>query len=306
LNAISLCSADDLSSALVHMPREVPNYYSDSSSSCSDSSEPLEASHQARPSAEAKLPLAAPSSSLADLSVPLPTPIDMEGVCVVETVPVNQALTQDLSAFWTNLSLNDTRACTPDDTGNDSTPDNCGSDGSSSPSSSGGGGNKSSKKRKASPSDQWTERFAELVQYKAKYGHCSVPYSWSRNRPLSQWVKRQRHQCKLKSEGKHSNLNDKREAMLQQLGFVWDSRAANWDERFEELRAFQQEFGHCQVTKTNPKYRPLAVWLKRQRHYSRLFIAGDRTTGMTNDRMSKLVELGVKLNLPAVARQTKV
>ena len=141
------------------------------------------------------------------------------------------------------------------------------------------------------------ERYSELADYKAKYGHCHVPYSWSRNKPLSQWVKRQRHQYKLKTEGKHSNLSDERESMLQDLGFVWDSRAANWDERFHELVAFKQQFGHCRVTKTNPKYRPLAVWLKRQRQFSRQFLGGDRSTGMTADRMSRLIKLGVKLNL---------
>jgi hypothetical protein len=146
--------------------------------------------------------------------------------------------------------------------------------------------------------DQWNERYSELLAYKSELGHCNVPYHWSSNPPLSQWVKRQRHQYKLKMEGKHSNLTDDREQVLADVGFIWDSRAANWDDRFEELYQFYLKQGHCKVTSTkDTKYRPLAVWLKRQRHHCRLFLAGDKLTGMTQERLCKLMEVGVKMNV---------
>jgi hypothetical protein len=71
-------------------------------------------------------------------------------------------------------------------------------------------------------------------------------------------------------EGKHhSNLTINREQVLAAVGFTWDSRAANWwDDRFEELYQFYLKHGHCKVTtKKDIKHRPLAVWLKRQRHH---------------------------------------
>jgi hypothetical protein len=145
--------------------------------------------------------------------------------------------------------------------------------------------------------DQWNERYSELLAYKSELGHCNVPYHWPSNPPLSQWVKRQRHQYKLKMEGKHSNLTNVREQVLVDVGFIWDSRAANWDDRFEELYQFYLEKGHCKVTKKDPKHRPLSVWLKRQRHHCRLFLAGDRLTGMTQERLCKLLEVGVKMNV---------
>jgi hypothetical protein len=146
--------------------------------------------------------------------------------------------------------------------------------------------------------DQWNERYSELVAYESEVGHCNVPYHWPSNPPLSQWVKRQRHQYKLKMEGKHSNLTDDREQVLADVGFIWDSRAANWDDRFEELYQFYQKEGHCKVTtKKYPKHQSLAVWLKRQRHNCRLFLAGDKFTGMTQERLGKLLEVGVKMNV---------
>lgn len=146
--------------------------------------------------------------------------------------------------------------------------------------------------------DQWTARYKELVEYKARFGNCHIPYDWAPNKPLSQWVKRQRHQRRLRTEGKHSNLSEEREKLLHDLGFIWDSRAANWEERLNELQEFKDIHGHCKVTNKHGKScRPLSVWLKRQRHAVREFLKGKPDTGMTDDRLSRLVDLGVKFNL---------
>ncbi|KAL3927874.1 MAG: hypothetical protein SGBAC_012894, partial [Bacillariaceae sp.] len=93
----------------------------------------------------------------------------------------------------------------------------------------------------------------------------------------------------------HSALTDEREALLAQLGFVWNSRASLWDGRFQELVTYHQEFGNLKVSKRTAKHRALSVWLKRQRHACRLLMAGDQTTCMTEERMAKLVDLGVKI-----------
>jgi len=146
--------------------------------------------------------------------------------------------------------------------------------------------------------DQWRARYAELVEYQQMYGNCHIPYDWAPNKPLSQWVKRQRHQRRLRQEGKHSNLTDEREQLLNDLGFVWDSRAANWDERLDELVMFKAQHGHCKVTsKYGKAYRPLAVWLKRQRHAVREFLKGKEGTGMSDERVSRLVDVGVNMNV---------
>jgi hypothetical protein len=145
--------------------------------------------------------------------------------------------------------------------------------------------------------DQWKARFKELVEYREEFGNCHIPYDWKPNKRLSQWVKRQRHQRRLQKEGKHSNLTEERERMLEDLGFIWDSRAANWEERLNELVHFKAQNGHCKVTTKYTAYRPLAVWLKRQRHAVREFIKGAPDTGMTEERVARLFEIGVNMNI---------
>ena len=76
------------------------------------------------------------------------------------------------------------------------------------------------------------------------------------------WVKRQRYQYKLKKEGKHSNMTNEREEALNRLGFVWDSHAVFWEERFNELKAFRDTHGHCNVPTKLPDNPQLAIWGK--------------------------------------------
>jgi hypothetical protein len=147
-------------------------------------------------------------------------------------------------------------------------------------------------------SEQWDMNFASLQEYKRRFGHCNVPYLWEHNKPLSQWVKRQRHQKKLKDQGRHSNLTDHRENLLRGIGFCWDSRDSAWDERFQELRRFHRAHGHCRVTRSN--HPTLAVWLKRQRHQSRNYFSGHldgSENSITAARIAKLLDLGVDLNV---------
>jgi Helicase associated domain len=151
--------------------------------------------------------------------------------------------------------------------------------------------------------EKWDMSFDQLREYKRRYGHCNVPYLWESNIPLSQWVKRQRHQKKLKDQGRHSNLTDDRERLLEGLGFCWDPRDAAWDERFEELCGFHRVHGHCRVTPSQDV--SLSVWLKRQRHQSRLFLSGIKDgagSTITEDRIRKLLDLGVDLNVRPVHR----
>ena len=146
-------------------------------------------------------------------------------------------------------------------------------------------------------SDQWKARYAELLDYRIKYGNVHIPYDWKPNKRLSQWVKRQRHQRRLRHEGKHSNLTQEREGMLDDLGFIWDSRNANWEERFNELIQFKAENGHVKVTTKYTAHRPLAVWLKRQRHAVRKYLKGSQDSGMTEDRANRLFDVGVNMNI---------
>jgi hypothetical protein len=133
--------------------------------------------------------------------------------------------------------------------------------------------------------DLWEDRFQDLVQFQRRFGHCLVPNNWEENASLAQWVKRQRYQHKLRKLGRHSTMTEKRIKSLDELGFVWSSHGASWEERYLELVTFQKEYGHSNVPSSFPENHQLAVWVKCQRRQHKHNI-------MTKDRCHKLNELG--------------
>ena len=137
----------------------------------------------------------------------------------------------------------------------------------------------------------WNQRYEELVAFYAEHKHCLVPLRYEKNPSLSHWIKRQRYQYRVKQEGQHSTLNDERQAALEKLGFVWDSHAAAWSERWHELQEYRDVHGHCNVPKTYMANRQLAIWVKSQRRHYRLFEQGRKST-MTKERIMKLLHLG--------------
>ena len=122
---------------------------------------------------------------------------------------------------------------------------------------------------RASHLEQWNQRFNELVRYRLQNGNCLVPLEYVPNPRLSFWVKRQRCQYKLKMEGKHSTLTPDRKKALDELGFVWDSHLATWEEKFNELLQFRSAHGHCNVNR-NDDYN-LSIWVKSQKRQMKLY-----------------------------------
>ena len=143
--------------------------------------------------------------------------------------------------------------------------------------------------------DLWDKRYQQLVGFKAEHQHCNVPLNYHKNPCLSNWTKRQRHQYRLKIEGRHTTMTDERQQMLEKLGFIWDSHAAAWTERWEQLRDFFLEHGHSRVPKNYPKNQPLAVWVKCQRRQYKLWIEGKRSN-ITKERIGRLKDLDFVFN----------
>jgi hypothetical protein len=141
-------------------------------------------------------------------------------------------------------------------------------------------------------SEQWDERFEELVQFNNEHGHCLVPITWEPNVALGLWVKRQRYQYQLKNkEKKHSTLTDWRQEALEKLDFVWESRGIAWEEKYAELVAFHEAHGHCTIAHYIPKTKPLSVWVKCQRRQFKLF-SDNRKSSITPNRVIRLNRLG--------------
>jgi Helicase associated domain len=147
-------------------------------------------------------------------------------------------------------------------------------------------GSDSNDRFRAYQSQQWTDRFCDLQAFRMLKGHCLVPHKSPENPALSQWVKRQRYQYKLKQEGKHSTLTDEREVQLEALGFIWDSHKAGWEEKYKDLCLFREKHGHSNVP-ANYHDKSMAIWIKCQRRQHKLFAQGKRSA-MNPERVQKL------------------
>ncbi|KAG7363756.1 helicase domain protein [Nitzschia inconspicua] len=124
--------------------------------------------------------------------------------------------------------------------------------------------------------DQWKLRFRDLLEFQQLHGHSMVPHI-------------QRYQYRLKTRGHHSTLTDEREELLNQLGFVWNSHGASWNDQYQRLEAFYRTFGHVQVPSTGcAEYSSLSTWCKHQRREYRKLVQGSSRTTMTIERVRKL------------------
>ncbi len=108
--------------------------------------------------------------------------------------------------------------------------------------------------------EHWNRQYALLKQFQQENGHCLVPRV-GRDK-LGDFVTEQRRQYKLLREGKPSRMTVKRKAMLDELGFCWQVRQrSGWNDRFEELLKFREEYGDTIVPQQYEPNRPLGKWV---------------------------------------------
>ena len=112
--------------------------------------------------------------------------------------------------------------------------------------------------RNASES-RWEKGFAALAKFKARKGHCRVPWRHTEGKfKLGQWVAQQR---KAKDR-----IPSKYRKRLNAIGYVWDGHEHAWEEGFAALTKFKACNGHCRV----PRYHiengyKLGQWVSVQR-----------------------------------------
>lgn len=121
----------------------------------------------------------------------------------------------------------------------------------------------------------WETRYEQLVHFQKGFGHCRVSRLYKPSPDLAYWVSRMRIIYKKiqkeKAQGRknqHYMLTDDRIALLESIGFEWvvrKNKPKAWEQRFEELKEFKQEFGHCRVPRAYEKDPSLGEWCHGQR-----------------------------------------
>lgn len=92
----------------------------------------------------------------------------------------------------------------------------------------------------------WDKFFPKLQEFKEKHGHLVVRSSDSYE--LSTFV------TQLRFDKKNGMLSQDKVELLQNMGFVWDTKAMvlyakPWEEYFQRLEKFKAENGHLEVPK---------------------------------------------------------
>ena len=125
----------------------------------------------------------------------------------------------------------------------------------------------------------WEERCNELVAYRQTNGHCNVPQIEVSG--LGMWLSNQRVAYKKGS----SKLTEKRQKRLEALGVQGDRHEAAWEERYNELVAYRQKNGDCDVPQREEM--GLGRWLRNQR-------TAYKNDKLTEKRLKRLEALGVR------------
>lgn len=120
--------------------------------------------------------------------------------------------------------------------------------------------------------DTFDDYIEQLREYQEFYRHMNVPQKYKK---LGRWVNDQRTK---KTRG---ILPKEQEEKLNEIGFIWNSLEAKWNQRLSELKEFHENFGTFSVPQQNKEYPKLHSWLTKLRRkkpnlerYSKLLLIG--------------------------------
>lgn len=136
--------------------------------------------------------------------------------------------------------------------------------------------------RKKKPIDReevWKRLLSRLREFNAAHGHCNVPQKYPQDQCLANWVHNQR------TFWKTDRLRRDRIDTLTALGFVWDLRAAEWEEMFSELQRFKETHGNFLQPRRWEGDRKLERWAQEQRRLH-------RTGKLDPGRLRRLQQIG--------------
>ena len=108
--------------------------------------------------------------------------------------------------------------------------------------------------------DPWQKALAALAAFRKQFGHCRVPVEWPENRWLGAWV------ANTRWAKKRNRLTDAQVRELDRIGFLWTIDTSGvWQQRLDELKAFTERHGHCNVPGKFRENQSLANWVKNVR-----------------------------------------
>jgi len=128
------------------------------------------------------------------------------------------------------------------------------------------------------------------MEYKRENGHCNVPTTRANATKLGKWVGKQREEYKKWEKKKQSQLSQYRIDKLNGAGFQWSltRKSVSWEQRFEALKRFKEEHGHCVVPSGHDDF---DSWPSYQRSEYKNWKEGKKSK-LTKEKIDKLIEIG--------------
>jgi ribosomal protein S16 len=153
------------------------------------------------------------------------------------------------------------------------------------------------KRKRQATNQSFDDRFNDLMAFKAKYGHCDVPYR-GEDSSLGQWCTLLRRSYKKIQNYQKPNikLSDEQIQRLNDAGFKWSLQKAKsgFDERFNDLMAFKAQYGHCDVSRTGENA-SLGQWCSDLRKSYKKIQNNQKPNGKLSDaQIQRLNDAGFK------------
>ena len=149
------------------------------------------------------------------------------------------------------------------------------------------------------------EHFQELLEYKAKHGHCAVPNFKGLPKEdrelknLSNWVTKQRrlyiefHKHDASKPRPKTMMTQEQMDQLNSIGFVWNATTQTpWEDYINMLLDFREREGHCKVPQQYAENPQLGAWVHRMRKAYRDKNNGAAIRSLTDERIAQLEALG--------------
>ncbi len=102
----------------------------------------------------------------------------------------------------------------------------------------------------------WQKNYKELKKFAKKYGHTNVP---NRDPLLGEWVGNQR------KEYKKGKLTKERIQLLEEINFIWDFLQFSWNEKYQELKEFNNKNINLDNSMPSTSHLTLGSWINTQR-----------------------------------------
>jgi len=82
-------------------------------------------------------------------------------------------------------------------------------------------------------------------------------------------------------------MSEERIQALEDIGFSWGPKDDIWQHRFNELKAYRDKYGNCNVPQQWSENPQLGKWVNRQRYQYRLYQEGKKAR-MSEERIQAL------------------